>query len=92
MTTARYIVSIRADETPRRDEMDTTHLHALQTGLSHERDRLAAAKTEGERALRAVWVGQYEKEIAAEMKFLGINDEPLPEMSDDELLAELGAA
>ena len=69
---------------------DTSHLDALNLRLSHERAYLANAKTDGERALRAAWIGQIEKEIACETKFLGINAS-LPEMTDDELLAALGA-
>ena len=69
---------------------DESHLNALQVGLSNERVRLANAKTSGEKELRAVWVRQYEKQIADERAFLGLGDE-LPEMSDDELLAELAA-
>ena len=67
---------------------DRSHLNALQVGLSHERMRLANAKTAGEKALRSVWVRQYEKQIADERAFIGLCDE-LPELSDDELLAEL---
>jgi hypothetical protein len=73
---------------------DLSHLTALQQGLSHERARLAAATNASEIAQRTVWVGQYEKEIAAEFKFLGI-DPTIPaeiaEMTDEELLAELAA-
>jgi hypothetical protein len=73
-------------------DMDTTHLDALEARLSHERVRLAAAKTSGERELRTVWVRGIEKEIADERKFLGITDTPeCDEMSDDELLAALFA-
>jgi hypothetical protein len=68
---------------------DTTHLDALQVRLSNERNRLAAAKTDGERELRRVYVAQCEKEIAGEKAFLGIVDAPAAAMSDDELLAEL---
>jgi hypothetical protein len=76
--------------------MDLTHLHYLELSLSHERARLDAAKRPGERLVRAGWVAQIEKEIAAERIFLGIA-EPLDRvmyrinrMSDDELLAALG--
>jgi hypothetical protein len=61
---------------------DLTHVHALELNLSHERMRLFAAKSEGERELRAVWVRQLEKEIEAEYKFLGIEPE---ELSDEDL-------
>lgn len=70
--------------------MDTSHLTALHVRLSHERDRLAAAKSASERALRRVWITQIEKEIQGELAFLGMAED-LPEMSDDELLAELCA-
>lgn len=69
--------------------MDTTHLVALQDGLRHERVRLNAAKTEGERALRSVWVAQYERQIADEMRFLGIPETVETELSAEELFAEL---
>ena len=62
---------------------------ALELRLSHERERLAKAKTERERQIRQVWVSGIEKEIASERKFLGLTDD-LPQVSDDELLAELG--
>ena len=72
---------------------DSSHLVALMTGLSRERQRLAAARTEQERALRAVWVRQSEKEINAEERFLGMTETDWnePEMSADELMAELMA-
>lgn len=72
---------------------DTSHLVALMTGLSRERQRLATARTEQERALRAVWVRQSEKEINAEERFLGLTETDWnePEMSADELMAELMA-
>lgn len=71
-----------------------THLDCLLLRLSHERARLTAAKSAGDRELRACWVSGIEKEIAAEYVFLGIAqpltlDEIL--MSDDELLRELAA-
>jgi hypothetical protein len=68
--------------------MDTTHLNALELRLSHERERLAKAKTNGEREMRAVWVAGIEKEISQELAFLGRTEE-LPEMSDEELLKAL---
>ena len=71
---------------------DFSHLDALQLRLSHERGYLAKAKTENEKALRKVWIAQIEKEIASEYKFLGIAPLALDDiLSDDELLAELGA-
>jgi hypothetical protein len=65
-----------------------THLNALEVRLSHERVRLAKAKTENERALRRVWVAGIEKEIAGERKFLGLVDEA-HQMSDEELMEAL---
>jgi hypothetical protein len=67
------------------DMTDLSHLHALELNLSHERVRLFAAKSDGERKLRAVWVRALEKEIEAEYKFLGIE----PEVLSDEDLADL---
>lgn len=68
---------------------DTTHLTALHEGLCREKARLAAAKTESERQLRTVWVTQLEREIAGEMKFLGIAETVDCDLSDDDLLKEL---
>ena len=70
---------------------DTTHLDALQTRLSHERARLAAARKPREIELRTVWIAQIEKEIAGEMDRLGGSVETLPDMTDDELLSALTA-
>jgi hypothetical protein len=76
--------------------MDTTHLDALEVGLSHERARLSASKSRHERELRTVWVAQLEKQISDEIKFLGLDAADLAareisNMTDDELLAELMA-
>jgi len=55
-----------------------SHLNALRLGLSHERERLRCAKS------------QREREIAAELNFLGITEnEAGSQMDDDELLAAL---
>ena len=70
--------------------MDTSHLAALETGLSHERSRLAAAKTDGERALRTQWVRQLENQVRDERAVLGLTEPVLADMTDAELLAELG--
>lgn len=67
---------------------DFTHLNALQHRLSNEQGYLAAAKADGEREIRKVWIAQIEREITAEYTFLDI--EPCT-LSDDELLAELMA-
>lgn len=66
-----------------------THLDALNVRLSHERSRFAAA-TGDDRELRGVWIAQIEREIEREMEFLGVVYEPLPEMTDADLLAALG--
>ena len=67
-----------------------SHLNALRLGLSHERERLRCAKSLKEKELRQVWVAQREREIAAELKFLGITEnEADSQMNDDELLAAL---
>lgn len=68
---------------------DTTHLNALNLRLSNERVRLANAKTEKEREMRAVWVAGIEKEIEDELAFLEKQPVELPEMTDEQLLAEL---
>lgn len=72
---------------------DSSHLVALMTGLSRERQRLATARTEQERALRTVWVRQSEKEVNAEERFLGMTETDWnePEMSADDLMAEMMA-
>lgn len=62
-----------------------THLNALELNLSHERARLANAKTDAERASRSVWVAQLEREIASERKFFAVE----LSLTDDELMAEL---
>lgn len=70
--------------------MDTTHLVALIDGLARERERLASAKSGGERRLRTVLVAQREGEIESEKAFLGmVPDADLPAMTDAELLREL---
>lgn len=70
---------------------NTTHLDVLNLRLSHERTRLAAARSENERQLRAAWVAQTEREIADELAFVGKDDylQAVADISDDELLAEL---
>lgn len=69
------------------NELPMTHIDYLHLGLSNERIRLANATSAKERAMRAVWVAQREREIVAEEKFLGIL--PAPPMSDDELFSAL---
>lgn len=70
------------------------HLNALRLGLSRERDRLNKAKKPSEIAMRKVWVERCEREIEGEIAFLakrGIVEPALEGMTDEDLLAELGA-
>ena len=69
---------------------DTSHLVAIHARLDREKARFRAATNEKERKFRAVQVSQAEKELAAEMRFLGMKSSPLPNMSNEELLRELG--
>lgn len=68
---------------------DRSHLIALISRLGNEKAYLRAAKTDGEKSLRQVWISQIEAEIAAEERFIGMAAQP--DVSDDELLAELMA-
>jgi hypothetical protein len=70
---------------------DTTHLTALISRLSSESSALARATKPSEIELRQVWVRQCEKEINGEEAFLGmeLTDWNAPEMTDEELMAEL---
>lgn len=72
---------------------DTTHLISLMTRLSNEKAALARAVKPLEIELRTVWVRQCEKEINGEEEFLGmeVTDYSAPEMSIDEIMAELDA-
>ena len=67
------------------------HIDYLALNLSNERSRLRMAKSAEEMALRAEWVRQLEREIAAESELTG---DTLPtlddDISDDDLLRELG--
>jgi hypothetical protein len=70
---------------------DFAHLDILNVSLSRERERVASAKSDGERTLREVRVQQIEKEITHERVFLGLpGDAKIEFISDDDLLAELG--
>lgn len=64
------------------------HLDALELRLSHERERLTHAGSDSERALRAVWIAQIEREIAGELVFLG-NSPVDSTLSLDDLMKEL---
>ena len=71
---------------------DTTHLVALFTRLANETARLNAATSAKETEFRASVVRSCKKEINGEEKFLGmtLTDWNAPEISDEELMAELG--
>lgn len=72
--------------------IDFSHLNAIQARIFHEEQRLAAAKTERERAFRRHEIMMAKREEAAEYKFLGIVPAAdTDEMTADELLAELRA-
>lgn len=70
--------------------MDLSHLNALEYGHHNESMRLAQAKSEGEIALRTVWVAQLAKQISDERNRLGLGERQEVEMNETELLAELG--
>ena len=72
---------------------DTTHLTALISRLASEKAALARSTKQSEIDLRTVWVAQCQREINGEERFLGlpVTDWNEPEMSDDDLLAELMA-
>ncbi len=94
LTVARHEVSRPEDLTPNHSP-DLSHLNALELRLSHERERLRAARTPREKAFRAQQVAGCEREIAGEREFLkarGVDlsiDDEVAGLSDDELLAEL---
>jgi hypothetical protein len=67
---------------------DYTHLDALINRLLREKDRLLNARSTKEIAFRNHQIAMCEKEIAGEMKFLGL-DEIYDDISDDDLLKEL---
>jgi hypothetical protein len=67
---------------------DYTHLDALRSRLLREKDRLLNASSAKEMAFRVHQIAMCEKEIAGEMKFLGLNDIS-DDISDDDLLKEL---
>ncbi len=71
---------------------DTSHLVALNNRLANEKARLTAATTAKEVEFRASVVRSCQREINGEEKFLGLSltDWNAPEITDDELLAELG--
>lgn len=74
---------------------DFSHLDAIDLRLSHERTRVAQAKTNKEREWREHNVRMIEQERASEIKFLennGVKFSSIDEiLSDDELLRGLGA-
>lgn len=66
------------------------HLRTLRVRLSKERNRLAESTSPTEANIRSIWVAQCEREVAAELKFLGLPDDDTAGMSADELFRELG--
>lgn len=74
---------------------DFSHLDAIDLRLSHERVRVAQAKTAKDREWREHNVRMIEKEREAEIRFLekrGVKFPTLDEiLSDDELFRELEA-
>ena len=68
---------------------DTSHLNALEIGLSRARGYLRTAKTPNETRSRELSISQYEKEIAAERGGLGMPNFEESDMTDEQLLAEL---
>lgn len=72
--------------------VDTNHLDAIDLRLSHERSRVSTAKTPAEREWREHNVRMIEREREGEIAFLakhGIVIEEAPEMTIDEILAEM---
>lgn len=72
-----------------------SHLEAIELRLSHERERVRAAKTAKEREWREHNCRMIERERESEIAFLekrGIDCKPVSfdDISDDELLAMLG--
>ena len=79
---------------------ETDHLDAIYLRLSHERSRVAAAKTPKEKEWREHNVRMIERERESEIQFLAkrgitfpsideIMRDPLMAMSDEDLLNEL---
>jgi hypothetical protein len=72
--------------------MGTSHLVAIIDRLEREINRLKSAKTSREAEFRARQIAQAEKELEDEYKFLGMTPtSELPEISADDLLAELSS-
>lgn len=69
--------------------MNLDHLNALTIRLLHEQARLDAATDPREIELRTVWVAGVKREITNEEARQGLDD--LPDMNDEELLAELAS-
>lgn len=67
---------------------DSLHLQIIKLRLKNEKERLSESKNEKERYFREVQVIQIEKELKSEKERLGILE--FDNMSDDELLKELG--
>lgn len=72
--------------------IDTSHLDAIRIRLSHERSRLAEAMLDSERKLRSSLVAGIERELAGELKFLGLPPDPQTSDIDDDALLDALAA
>lgn len=70
---------------------DFSHLDAIQARIGREKAQLAAATTISERQFRMREIAAAEREETAEYAFLGIKPFTLDDISDDDLLRELGA-
>lgn len=70
--------------------MDFSHLNALEYRHNNESMRLANARSESEISLRTVWLAQLAKEISDERSRLGLGDRTEVEITESELMAELG--
>lgn len=72
---------------------DFSHLYAIEDRLDHEKTRVKNSRSVKEREWREHNVRMIEKEIVGEIAFLASRGIIVPDtanMTDDELLAELG--
>ena len=73
---------------------NTDHYSALYQSLVNERQRLAEAETEKDKAFRLHNIQMIEKELKQEELFLAskgvsVYNEPTDQMTDDDILSEL---
>ena len=71
-------------------QIDYSHLHALESSEFYRKQMLAQAKTQQEKYYWTSQIESVQKEIKGELDFLGLNRKPLEEISDTDMLAELG--